>query len=116
MIVPVGGTVTEEIPFASLIGSLCLMAIGFMSIFVGYSQVVHDWGNKVRKTAGSVRLEQSLLVKQYEIQEVHCELYIQASNSHVLSIYPPKTDADWLVDSSHSDGLYSVHYRHDNDW
>ena len=44
---PDGGTVTEGLPFASLFGSLCLMAIGFLSVFVGYNQLVHDWGNKV---------------------------------------------------------------------
>jgi membrane glycosyltransferase len=48
LIEPDGATVTEGLAFASLFGSFCFMTIGFMSVFVGYTQLVHDSGSKVR--------------------------------------------------------------------
>jgi hypothetical protein len=39
-------TPTTGIPFSLLIGGLCLVAVGFGAVFVGYNQLVNDWGNK----------------------------------------------------------------------
>jgi hypothetical protein len=41
-----GGTVTEGVPMAVLVGGLCLITTGVLSVYVGYMQVVHDWGHK----------------------------------------------------------------------
>lgn len=43
---PDGTTANTGIPLSGFIGGLCLVAIGILSIFTGYNQVVHDWGHK----------------------------------------------------------------------
>jgi len=43
---PNGTTANTGIPLSGFIGGLCLVAIGILSIFTGYNQVVHDWGHK----------------------------------------------------------------------
>jgi membrane glycosyltransferase len=48
LIEPDDATVTEGIAFAALFGSFCFMAVGFLSVFVGYLQLAHDYGSKVR--------------------------------------------------------------------
>ena len=41
-----GNTPTEGIPFASLFGGICIFAIGAMSIFIGFNQLIVGWGSK----------------------------------------------------------------------
>jgi hypothetical protein len=41
-----GNTPTTGIPFSLLFGGFCVIATGLGSVFVGYNQLVNDWGNK----------------------------------------------------------------------
>ena len=43
---PDGGTVTTGIPFSNLFGGLCVISIGFLSVFIGFSKLVFNWHNK----------------------------------------------------------------------
>lgn len=42
---PNGTTDSSGIPLSEFVGSLCLIVIGILAVFVGYNQVVYDWGN-----------------------------------------------------------------------
>jgi hypothetical protein len=46
LIGPDGTTASSGIPFSALFAGVCLVSIGFLSVFTGYNQIVHDWGNK----------------------------------------------------------------------
>jgi|UniRef100_A0A8J9SJ44 hypothetical protein len=41
-----GNTSTTGVPFSALMGGLSLVSMGIISLFIGYNQLVHDWGNK----------------------------------------------------------------------
>jgi hypothetical protein len=41
-----GNTSTTGIPFSALMGSLCLVVIGLLAVFVGYNQLVHEMSSK----------------------------------------------------------------------
>jgi hypothetical protein len=41
-----GNTPDSGIPFFLLLGGLCIIATGLGSVYVGYNQLVNDWGNK----------------------------------------------------------------------
>jgi hypothetical protein len=43
---PDGTTASSGIPLSALFAGFCLVSIGFVSVFTGYNQVVHDSGNK----------------------------------------------------------------------
>lgn len=49
LISPDGGTESTGSAVAALIGGVCEFAIGVASVFIGYNQLVHDQGNKVRR-------------------------------------------------------------------
>jgi hypothetical protein len=42
-----GDTPRHKLPFADLFGGFVVMATGIMAIFLGYLELVHDWGNKM---------------------------------------------------------------------
>jgi hypothetical protein len=46
LIGPDGTSASSGIPLSALFAGLFLVSIGFVSIFIGYNQIVHDWGNK----------------------------------------------------------------------
>jgi hypothetical protein len=46
LIGPNGTSASSGIPLSALFGGLCLVSIGITSVFTGYNQIVHDWGNK----------------------------------------------------------------------
>jgi hypothetical protein len=46
LIGPDGTSASSGIPLAALFGGFCLVSIGITSVFTGYNQIVHDWGNK----------------------------------------------------------------------
>jgi hypothetical protein len=46
LIGPDGTTASSGIPLSSLFAGFSLVSIGILSVFTGYNQIVHDWGNK----------------------------------------------------------------------
>lgn len=44
---PNGSTVTEGIPFSNLFGGICVIAIGFLSVFMGFAKLVFNWHSKM---------------------------------------------------------------------
>lgn len=49
LIGPDGSTPSSGVQFAALFGAVCEFAVGVLSLFVGYHQLVHDKGHKVRR-------------------------------------------------------------------
>jgi hypothetical protein len=45
LIGPDGTTASSGVPLSALFGGFCLVSIGFTAVFIGYNQIVHDWGN-----------------------------------------------------------------------
>jgi hypothetical protein len=46
LIGPDGTSASSGIPLSALFAGVCVVSIGFTSVFTGYNQIVHDWGNK----------------------------------------------------------------------